>query len=338
MAILNSGTIIAVAEETVIGGGKATAWVNGDVVPFQDDSGLTPATESIERSNFNGSFINCQALSGNESTSGSLNLELGIMPITSTEAGMLSGHLIYKSGLGKYVSQAADVDLLTHTIVEEADPVTNATGYDLYRLSKPTEARTTLAVREYVGGTGNVIDSKGVVVESIAFDFTAGQLVKVANTVAGIAYTPSTGNTPLASPTCGGSPFVTKSAVFLVDGVAIDAQNVSLEIANTNVDRQAITSTGISDKVTVKKAVTLSYTLDFTDVSVYTKLKNNTTGSIFIELTNTAGDEIKVYLPVVSYTEVSKNNDGGVITTAITSTAYNDASGNALYLATKKFV
>lgn len=336
MAVLNSGTILAVAEETVVGGGKVAAWANADVVPFQDDSGLTPATESIERSNFNGSFINCQSLTGNESTSGSLNVELGIAPVTGTEAGMLKGHLVFKSGLGKYVAQAADVDKVTFTVVEEADPVTNATGYDLYRLSKPSESRTTLAVREHVGGTTNVIDSKGVVVDSISFDLTAGQIVKVSTSVSGVSYTPLTGITPLATPVCGSAPFVTKSAKFKVDGVTVDAQNVSLEIANENVDRQAITSTGISDKVTVGKSVTLNYTLDFTDVSVYTKLKNNTTGAIYIELTNTAGDEVIIYLPVVSYNSVDKSNDGGIITTAITSMAYNDAAGNALYIATNK--
>jgi len=227
MAVLNSGTILAVAEETVIGGGKATAWANGDVIPFQDDSGLTPATESLERSTFNGSFINCQALSGNESTSGNLNLELGITPVTGTEAGKLLGHLIYKSGLGVYVEQAADVTSVANEISQEADPILNPTDYDLYRLSKPTEARTTLAVREYVGGTGNVIDSKGVVVDSLSFDFSAGQIVKVSNSVSGIAYTPLSGQVPLVSPTCGGAPFVTKSAVFLVEGTSIDAQNVS---------------------------------------------------------------------------------------------------------------
>ena len=62
MAVLNSGTIIAVAEETVLGGGKATAWADIDVISCQDDSGLTPAIESLERTNFNGSFIKCPAV------------------------------------------------------------------------------------------------------------------------------------------------------------------------------------------------------------------------------------------------------------------------------------
>jgi uncharacterized membrane protein len=69
---------------------------------------------------------------------------------------------------------------------------------------------------------------------------------------------------------------------------------------------------------------------------VYTKLKNNTVGKIYIELTNTNGDEVFIYLPVVSYSSVDKSSDSGVITTAITSMAYNDTVGNALYIATNK--
>ena len=38
MAVLNSGTIIAVAEETVLGGGKATAWADIDVISFKNIS------------------------------------------------------------------------------------------------------------------------------------------------------------------------------------------------------------------------------------------------------------------------------------------------------------
>lgn len=335
MPLLNNGTIIAIDEETVIGQGQSGVWVDTDVVPFQDDSGLTPATDSLERNNFNGSFISCQALSGNESTSGSLNLEVGLTPVAGTEAGMFKGHLLYKATLGTYLEQAADV--VGDTIVEEADPASNPTGYDLYRLSTPSEPRTTLAVREFLGGDGNaVIDHKGVVGDSVAFDFSAGQITTASFSVSGTAFTPASGQTVLAMPTCGEQPFVTKSAVFKVDGVSIDAQNVSMTVSNTVVDRQAISSTGISDKVVVAKSVSLDYTLDLEDVTAYTKLKNNTTAEIFIELVNPAGDEVKFYLPVVSYTEVSKNNDGGVLTLNISSMGYNDAEGNALYIAAKK--
>ena len=335
MALLNTESIIGVAEEANIGGGHQSTWADTDVVPFMDDSGLTPATESLERSNFNGSFINCPALTGNESTSGSLNVELSVKPVEGSEAGNLLGHLLFKSGLGTYVEQGADASV-ADAISEEADPSTNPTGYDLYRLARVGEPRTTLAVREYIGGAGDgVLDHKGVLVDSLSLDLSAGQIAMANFSVSGIAYDPLTGETPLNAPTCGEDPFVVKSAIAKVDCVAIDMQSVSLEISNTNTDRQAINSTGISDKITTAKAISLSYTLDMEDVSEYNTLKNNTKSEIYIELVN-GTDEIKIYLPVVSYTEVSKNNDGGVITSNITSEGYNDDSGNAIYVATKK--
>ena len=65
MAVLNSGTIIAVAEETVLGGGKVAAWVDADVISCQDDSGLTPAIESLEREQtLMGALLNVQQLQG----------------------------------------------------------------------------------------------------------------------------------------------------------------------------------------------------------------------------------------------------------------------------------
>ena len=332
---LNNGTIIAVAEEVAIGAGKATAWANIDVVNgLADDSGLTPAVESLTRNNFNGSFIECKSLTGAESTSGSLNLEAAVLPKLATEGGKLNGHLIYKSGLGVYVENAADV--VGDTIAIEADPVLNPTGYDLYRLSLPTEARTTLAVKEYLGGTGETILHKGVVVDSLSFDFSAGQIVKVSSSVSGIAFTPASGETPLSKPTCGNDPFVTKSIGFKVAGTTVNASGLKLDINNEVVDRKFVTSTGIGDKVIVKKSVALSYSLDFTSTAFYTTLKNNTEAAIFIDLINGAGDIIKIYLPVVAYTTADKTNDGGIISVSINSKAYTDASGHALYIASKK--
>lgn len=338
MAILNSGTVILVDEEATIGAGQGGTWLNTDAVPFQDDSGLTPATESLERQNFNGSFLSCKSLTGNESTSGSLNVEMAINPIAGVEAGQFLGHLLYKQGLGKYVEQAADLSV-ANTISIEADPATNPTGYDLYRLSLPSEPRTTLVVYEDLGGSGEVIESKGVVIDSLTMNFTAGQIVTAGFSVSGIGYGTLTGQTPMTSTGCPQTdPFVTKSAVFRVGGVEIDASDVTLTVSNTNTDRNYITSTGIGDKVTTAKSVELTYTLDMVDVSAYNTLKNNEEAEIYIKLVNTDGDTIDIFLPVVSYTEVSKNNDGGVIALNISSMAYADAAGHALYIATKKFV
>lgn len=336
MALLNNGTVIAVVEEAKIGAGNANPWTASDVIPFKNDSSLTPATEFISRSNFNGSFFECKSVTGAESVSGSLNLEMAIQPIQGTEAGRFVGHLLYKSALGVYVEDGADVDIATGVIVEEADPATNPTGYDLYRVSTPTEGRITLAAREYIGGSEHVMDSKGLVVSSTSFDFTAGQPVAVSMSVDGIAYVPSSGNTPLEAPNCTADIFVTKSVTFRVDGTPISAQNVNLTLNNSVTDRSGIDSTGISDKVTVSKEIELSYSLDMVDVLAYTKLKNNTEGTVSIALTNVAGDEVYIYLPVVSYTAVDKSDDSGVITMNITSKAYGDADKIAMYIATQK--
>lgn len=326
MALLNSGTIIAIDEETVIGAGQSGVWIDGDVVPFQDDSGLTPATASLERNNFNGSFIACQSLAGDESTSGSLNVELSI----SGASNQLLGHLLFKNTLGKFVDGGADVTTVAGEISESTGE-----AYSLYALATPTDTKTSLAVREYLGGSGDtVLDHKGVVGDSATFNFSAGQIANVSFSVSGTGYSTASGQSVLTTPSCGSAPFVTKSATFEVDGVTVDAQDVSMTVSNTNVDRKAITSTGISEKVTTAKSVELSYTLDMVDVSAYTALKNNSTAKIKIELTNGAS-ELHVYLPVVDYTEVSKSSDSGVLTLSISSSAYNDTNGQALYIATK---
>ena len=85
--LLSLGNIFAVDEETVIGAGQSGSWEDGDVVSFNSDSSMTPATETLDRNLFNGSFIACQSLTGNESNSGSLNVEMGIVDIAGTEAG-----------------------------------------------------------------------------------------------------------------------------------------------------------------------------------------------------------------------------------------------------------
>lgn len=342
MALLNKGTVIAIDEEVVIGAGQAGTWLATDVVSFNDDSGLTPATATLERNVMNSSFLGCQGLAGQDSTSGNLNVDLGILPKVGTESGKLNGHLIFKSGLGKYVQNGAIVDLVGFDITEEIDSVGAPSDHDLYTLSKPDEGRTTLCVREFLGGSGDaVLDHKGVVVDSMAFDFSAGNIVKVTNSVSGIGYaTPSTTQTVLPTLGCGGIPFVTKSAIVKLDSNTLECSNVSLTITNSIVDRNFITSEGIGDKVVTAKSIELSYTIDLTPAQMdfYNKMKANLTGEMFIGLTTATNDKCYFYFPVINFTNVTKNNDSGVITLSCNSMAYENNSGDALLIATKKGV
>lgn len=336
MALLQKGTVFAVDTETTIGAGQTGVWSNSDVIGFNEDSSMTPATESIERNILNGSFLACPSLAGNETVSGSLNVEFGIQTVAGTEAGKLKAHNLFLAGLGVYAEQAADVDTVAKSISIEVDPVTNPTGYDLYKLSKPSDARTTLCVREIIGGNGDtVLDYKGVVVDSIALNLTSGQIITAAFSVSGIGYNTATGQTVLASLGCGANPFVVKSAKLSVDGTEIAAMDVSLTINNTNTDRMAISSTGISDKVTTAKSIEVSYTLDMVNVAAYTKLKNNEVGTMFIELTNGV-EKAFIYMPKIKINSVDKSSDSGVITLAMSSAAYPDTAGEPIYIATSK--
>ena len=336
----NLGTVIAIDEEVSIGAGQGGTWLASDVVSFNDDSGLTPTTSLLERNLFNGSFLQCQALAGEDSTSGNLNIDLAILPVVSTEAGKLNGHLIFKSGFGKYIEQAADVDEVAFTVGIEPDAILNPTNFDLYTLSDPTDAQTTLAVREFLGGDGNaVLDHKGVVVDSMSFDFSVGSIVKVSNSVSGIGYATATGQTVLPSAGCGNAlPFVTKNAILKLDGTTLHASNVSMTITNTIVDRKYVTGTGTSEKVVTAKSIELSYTvdLDATQMAFYNKMQTNATGAMYLSLANSANDKAVVYLPKVNFSNVTKNNDGGILTISCTSMAYEDANGNAILVATQK--
>lgn len=333
--LLNLGTVIAVGfEQSGIGSGKAT-WADTDVVAFNDDSGLTPAVESLTRNLMTSSFIACKSISGQETTSGNLNTEIAVQAVIGTEAGKLKGHALWEAGLGIYVEQGADCSV-PFKISEEADPVANPTGYDLYKLSKPDDIRKTLCVREYLGGTANVLESVGVVVDSIALSLSAGQIATASIAVSAIGFNTPTGQTVLANLGCGSNPFVTKNAIFRFGGISIPAQDVSITINSSNVDRMGITGSGITDKVTVAKSIEISYSLDMEDLSHYQTLKNNTDAELFIELANGA-EQMKIYLPRVSYTSVDKSSDGGVITVSISAMAIEDGtSKEALFIATKK--
>ena len=148
MAILNLGTVIAVAKETAIGV-PVTTFSDSDVVSFNSGSGLTPSSEVLSRSLLNGSYISCPSLSGTQSASGNLDTEIGVQTVSGTEAGKLKAHLIWEACLGTYIEQGADCTV-ANTIGIESDPILNPTGYDLYKLSKPDEPSITLAVREYL--------------------------------------------------------------------------------------------------------------------------------------------------------------------------------------------
>jgi hypothetical protein len=334
MAILNLGTVIAVAKETAIGV-PVTNWTDDLVVSLNDGSGLTPSSEVLNRNLMGGSFISCASLSGTQSASGNLDTEIGVQTVKGTEAGKLKAHLIWEACLGTYIEQGADCSV-PNKIGIEADPILNPTGYDLYKLSKPDEPSITLAVREYLGGTNKVLETRGVVVTSLAINLASGQIATASASVDGIDYAMPSGQTPLNNLGCGANPFVVKLAKFIYKGVSVDAQDVTVTINNEITDRSYIQGNGISAKVVVAKSVEVSYNIDLVDLSAYDDLRNNTKGALYIELVN-GTEEMKIYIPEMSYTAVDKSTDGGILTLGITGQATESALlPEAILIATKK--
>ena len=339
MAVLLSlSNVMAIAEETVIGKGKATAWSDSDVVSLNSDSSMSPATESIERAILNSTFFNCKSVTGSSSTSGSLNSEIGIQTVTGTEKGKFKAHILWKNALGKYIEAGADTSIADEISVE-SDPIANPQNYDLYLLSKPSDPRTSLVVREYLGGgtglTNNCLEHLGVFTESLSINLSAGQLAQASFSVSGIDYNTVTGVPVLNTAGCTSTPFVVKKIIMKKDKVTLNAQDVTITVNNTLNDRTAVTSNGISDKVTTNKSVEISYTIDLEDLTAYTDLKNNTEAELYVELVN-GTEEAKIYIPVMSYTAVDKSDDAGVLSLSISASAYPDANGEAMYIATKK--
>ena len=145
-----------------------------------------------------------------------------------------------------------------------------------------------------------------------------------------------TGQSPLNNLGCGANPFVVRLAKFFYKGVSVDAQDVTITINNEVTDRSYIQGNGISAKVIVAKSVEVSYNIDLVDLSAYGDLKNNTKGALYVELVN-GTEEMKIYIPEMSYTAVDKSVDGGILTLGITGQATESALlPEAILIATKK--
>lgn len=331
--LLDLGTTIGVIKEASIGAGGT--FTNADAIGFNAGSGLTPAVESITREILNGSFVSCPSISGTESSSGDLTSEVGIQAVTGTEKGKLKAHLLYEAGLGSYVEAGADLTT-PFKVGIMPDPVSTPGGADLYKLSKPDDAPISLSVIEFLGGTATALQSKGVVVDSIAITLTSGQIANASFGCSATGFSTPTGLTAIDNLGCGANPLVVKSAVCKLNGATINAQDITINITNQVVDRSAVTGTGITNKVVTGKEVTLSYTLDLEDLSLYTSLKNNTVAEFFVELAN-GTESMKIYLPRISYTAIDKGNDSNVLTLSVSAMATEDPTlKEALLIATKK--
>ena len=328
---LSSGKLIGVKSYTDIGEDTTTLITNmltSSTIPALMGSEVTPETEMLSRETMNGSLLDCPGVIGTETAGVSIKLELGVGNFMS---GFI-GNPLYEATLGQFTGDIAAIS--SNTI-----GTGTSTGYGLYRLAKPDTDRKYLHVRETLkGGDTLSIDTTGVVFDSVTFNLPTAQIATADFSGKGINY--KTGDHSLNDVDCGSTDvFVVKSATLYLDSVnkSTEVRDVTITVNNENTERSAIGSDGISDRITTKKSVEVSFSMDVEDMSEFTAYQNNTQASLYIKLESSGGgNEIHFYMPNLRRTQVSKSDDGNIISQSITMSAYNlNEDDDALYIAVK---
>ena len=82
-----------------------------------------------------------------------------------------------------------------------------------------------------------------------------------------------------------------------------------------------------------------SLTVTFENYDELNKFKNSTDAEVYLEMASTDGVDnyrFAIYLPRVRYTSVSIEDDDGVLANKIEFEGYEDANGEALFIAHEK--
>lgn len=336
MALQSKGTIYAVAKEVTFN--TAPTFVDADVMEMTTDTSLSPSVDSIERKAVSNSFISAPSIAVKEYGSGSISVEL-IPENTGTD---MNGDVILDVALGIKEDPAlgtgafigySDAGVTPANMIYEADVADTGTA-TLYKLAKPTTTPQSLAVQQFVGGSGDdVVTYTGVVPNSVTIAIPTADIATISFDVGAAGFATSTGETPLVGTALTESPYVGKNATFTIDGTEYCATDVSLTISNTVTDVECLTTQGIGEKVVVSKAVTGSMSFTFEDFSELDKLKNNTDGELYVEMTSGA-HQFAIYLPKIRYTSVDVGDTDGLVTNSIEFAAFNDdTTGEAILVA-----
>jgi len=322
-----SAVYAAILETTFNGGGTFT---DDDVIEVTSDSNLKPEIDAIERKATCNSFIAQPKVAGKESGSGTIGVEL-----IGSDDGLL-GSVILRVALGIYEEPgtgtgcfigSSDDGTTPANEIHEADASEDGTAY-LYKLNKPCGSQESLAIKMMLGCDTSDSQSlifTGVVPNSVQFDFPVADIATISFDIGGAGFQTASGETLLTANCSSANPFVGKNATFTVDDTTYEAKDLSFTIENTVSDREAITNSGISDKVITSKLVKGSLKITFENWDELDKFKNNADAKIYLEMTNGA-DKFAIYIPKARYTSVAVEDDDGVLVNTIEFEAAEDAT------------
>jgi len=345
MSYRSTSAIFAIIKEaTFNAGGTFTAT---DVVEVTSDTALKPEIDAIERKAVSNSFLQSPKLPGKESGSGTLAVEL--IPIGNT-SNDINGSAILEVALGsKEVAGPSSGALIG--VSDVAGTVANKiyevqageTGTAvLYKLNKPCGGQESLSVKQFLGcdsTDSEVITYTGIVPNSVTFDFPVADIATVSFDTGAAGFNTTSGEAILPSVYISANPYVGKNAKFTVDNMNYEAKDLQFSIENTVSDREALTSSGITNKTVTAKMVKGSLTVTFENYDELNKFKNSTDAAVYLEMNSTDGANsytFAIYLPRVRYTSVSIEDDDGVLANKIEFEGYEDSAGEALLIAHQK--
>jgi hypothetical protein len=322
MAVYRSKTAVyaVILESTFNGGG---VFADTDVIEVTSDTSLKPEVDSIERKGVCASFVPKAKVAGKEYGSGTLGVELIPDP---TGNGLVGGDVL-RVALGIEEAPGADAGafigysdagVTPANAIYEAQSGETGTAY-LYKLSKPCGTQESLAIKEMLGC--ETTDSQslvftGVIPNNVQIDIPVADVCTITFDVGASAFQTSSGETPLVSTCSTAIPYVGKNAKFTVSDTTYEAKDLSLTIENTVSDREAITSSGITEKVVTSKIVKGSFKITFENWDELDRLKANAEAQVYVELT-AAGNKFAIYMPFVMWSSVGVEDDDGVLVNAI---------------------
>lgn len=334
MALRSKGNIYQVKKESTFN--VEPTFADTDVIEVTADTSLAPNVDKVDRKTICNSFVNLPSLAIKETGSGSVGVEL--IPESAVSGEPIKGDVIIETALGIKSPAGSDTGCFigysdagstVADMIYEAKSGDTGTG-TLYKLSRPSTPALSLSIRHFVGGSGDdVITYTGIVPNSVVFNFPVADIATVSIDLGASGFNTSTG---VAVPTftCGiQTPYVGKNAVFKVAGTTYEAKDVSITISNTVKDVEALTGSGISEKIVTEKVITGSLTITFENFDELTKLKNNTDAEIYLQIAS-GSRKFAIYLPKVRYSSVGISDSDGLIEQTIEFGAFNNTDGEAI--------
>ena len=332
----NSALYAVIKEATFNAGGT---FVDADVVEATSDTSLAPNIDSIERKAVSNSFLTSPKLPGKESGSGTFGVEL----IPEESGTDVNGKVILEVALGTVEAPGtgtgafigySDAGVTPADMIYEADTGDTGTA-TLYKLNKPCGTQDSLAIKQFLGcdtGDSQIAEFTGIVPNSVAFDFPVADIATIKFDIGASGFATSSGTAILNSVYLSENPYVGKNAKFVVDGTSYEAKDLSFTIENTVSDREALTSSGITEKIVTAKVVKGTLSVTFENYDELTKFKNATDATCYLEMTSGA-HKFAIYLPRIRYTSVGIEDDDGVLVNKIEFEGYEDATGEAILIA-----